>query len=69
VTSALEQLVLEELQRSPRKHALVTEGMEFLAQVDPAAALEWAKQSMQGSVRDLTAGLPEHEHDVQFSWR
>jgi hypothetical protein len=69
VTSALEKLVLEELQRSPRKHALVKEGLEFISQVDPAAALEWAQQNIQGNVRDLTAGLPEHDHEVVLTWK
>lgn len=69
MTSALEKLILEELQRSPRKHEIVKEGMEFLAQADPAAALEWVQQNVQGNVEDLSSPLPEHEHDVQFSWR
>ena len=69
MTSKLESLVLMELQRSPRKHELVKEGLEFLAQVDPAAALEWVKQNVQGNVEDLSSPLPEHEHDVKFSWR
>ncbi len=65
----LARLLLEELKKSPEKPMLVKEGMEFLAEVDPDAALEWVKQNVEGAAYDRSSPLPEHEHDVRLSWR